>query len=129
MADRFGLRRLTLLLRYYKVGVVNTLVGFGLYAGFVRLGLNPYVAQVISHLLGVAFNYVTYSRHVFSGSAPAKTRFVAAYGFNYVVGLGSLLLASQLVRSPYVAGAISIMIASLINFFVLRHLVFGKRTA
>lgn len=129
MADHLRLRRLALLWRYYQVGILNTLVGFGLYAGFVRLGLNPYAAQIVSHLLGMTFNYFTYSRHVFSDATPAKTRFVAAYGFNYLVSLGSLLLASQLVHSPYAAGAIAIVIASLINFFVLRHLVFRQRAA
>ena len=129
MADRLRLRRLALLWRYYQVGVVNTLVGFGLYVGLVWLGLNPYAAQIISHLLGMTFNYVSYSRHVFSGASPAKIRFVAAYGFNYLVSLASLVLASQWVRSPYAAGAISILIASLVNFFVLRHLVFRNRTA
>jgi len=124
ISRRLDIKGLALLWRYYQIGIINTLVGFCLYVGFVRIGLNLYVAQIISHLLGMSFNYLTYSRHVFTGSAPAKKRFVAAYGVNYVVSLGSLMLASQFVRSPYAAGAISIIIASLINYFVLRNFVF-----
>lgn len=129
MGHGIPLRRLALLWRYYQAGVVNTLIGFGLYAGFVRLGLNLYVAQILAHILGMAFNYVSYSRHVFTGAAPAKARFVAAYGFNYLVSLGALLLVNQVVASPYVAGVLSIVIASLVNFVVLRNLVFRERSA
>ena len=128
MRVRFNLRRLNLLWRYYQVGIVNTIVGFGLYAAFVRLGLNQYAAQIASHLLGMTFNYVSYSRHVFRDAAPAKGRFILAYGFNYIIGLGSLVAASQFIHSPYRAGAASILIASLINYFVLRHMVFRPTT-
>ena len=121
--------RLALLWRYYQVGIINTLVGYGLFASFVGLGFNQYVAQIIGHLLGMTFNYVTYSRHVFSDSSPAKLRFVIVYGINYLLGLAMLALASFFVRSPYLAGVISIICVSLINFFLLRHLVFRERTA
>lgn len=129
MGVRLDLPHLAQLWRYYQVGVINTLVGFGLYAMLVRLGLNQYVAQIIAHLLGVAFNYFTYSRHVFSDTAPAKARFIIAYAFNYLVSLGSLAAASVFVHSPYLAGAISLVCASLINYFVLKHIVFIRPTA
>jgi len=51
--------------RYYQAGIVNTLFGYGLFALFVKLGLNMYLAQICAHVLGAAFNYYSYSRHVF----------------------------------------------------------------
>ena len=113
--------------RYYQAGVVNTLVGFGLYALLVRAGLNMYAAQVIAHVLGVAFNYLTYSRHVFRDAGPAKTRFVLSYGVNYLASVATLALVSQIVRSPYLAGGIATVIVSLLNYFALKHLVFVRR--
>ena len=35
--------------RYYQAGVVNTLFGYGMFALFVKLGLNMYVAQICAH--------------------------------------------------------------------------------
>ena len=50
-----------------------------------------------------------------------------AYGFNYLVGLTSLAGASLFVNSPYLAGAIAIVIASMVNYFVLKYAVFTRR--
>lgn len=113
--------------RYYQAGIVNTAFGYGLFALFVALGLNMYVAQIASHLLGMAFNYFTYSRHAFHDSDVSKSRFIASYAVNYLLGLGALWVVSQAVASPYLAGLIAVAIVSLINYFILKHWVFTAR--
>lgn len=113
--------------RYYQAGIVNTAFGYGLFALFVALGLNMYVAQIASHLLGMAFNYFTYSRHAFHDSDVSKSRFIASYAVNYLLGLGALWAVSQAVASPYLAGLIAVAIVSLINYFILKHWVFTAR--
>ena len=113
--------------RYYQAGIVNTVFGYGLFALFVALGLNMYVAQIASHLLGMAFNYFTYSRHAFHDSDVSKSRFIASYAVNYLLGLGALWAVSQAVASPYLAGLIAVAIVSLINYFILKHWVFTAR--
>lgn len=110
--------------RYYQAGIVNTAFGYGLYAAFVALGLNMYAAQILGHLIGMAFNYVTYSRHTFQDSTVSGRRFVASYAVNYVLGLAALWGASQAIASPYLAGFVAVVIVSLINYFILRHWVF-----
>lgn len=119
--------RLLELWRYYQAGVVNTAFGFGLYALLVWLGLNMFAAQLLSHLAGMAFNYLMYSRHVFRGAAPAKLRFILSYGVNYLVGLATLALVSRFIHSPYLAGFTSTVIVSVINYFALKHLVFRAK--
>lgn len=121
--------RILELWRYYQVGVLNTLFGFGIYSGLVALGLNLYVAQFLSHFVGVAFNYFSYSRHVFTDAGPAKLRFILSYIGNYLLGLAALAVIAQFVRSPYLAGFSAVVIVSLINYFVLRHLVFKRSAA
>lgn len=113
--------------RYYQAGIVNTAFGYGLFALFVALGLNMYVAQIASHLLGMAFNYFTYSRHAFHDSDVSKSRFIASYAVNYLLGLGALWAVSQAVASSYLAGLIAVAIVSLINYFILKHWVFTAR--
>lgn len=121
-ASRFGE-----LWRYYQAGVLNTLFGFGIFAVLVRLGVNLYLAQIIATLCGIAFNYITYSRHVFRGAEAAKARFVAAYGVNYLVNLGFLAFFDLFVHSDYVAGLLATIFASVTNYFALKHAVFTKR--
>ncbi|MEP7007826.1 MAG: GtrA family protein [Sphingomonas bacterium] len=129
MKRRLNLARLVELSRFYQAAAINALFGFGMYAILIWLGLNLYVAQIVAHCLGVAFNYLTYSRHVFRDSEPAKTRFVLAYALNYLVSLASLALVSQFLKSPYVAGLVALGLASGINYFALKYAVFEKRRA
>lgn len=117
------------IVRFYQAAAVNTAFGLGMYFLLVWLGLDKYVAQLLSHLMGMAFNYFSYSRHVFRGSAPAKGRFVLSYAANYLLGLGTLAAVSTQVANPYAAGAITMVIVSVVNYFALKFLVFRTRPA
>jgi putative flippase GtrA len=112
--------------RYYQAGIVNTLFGYGLYALFLTFGLNMYLAQIVAHVLGVVFNYFTYSRHAFRDAQASKTRFILSYGLNYLLGLAALAAAARVIESAYVAGLLAVLFVSVINFFILKHLVFVK---
>jgi putative flippase GtrA len=116
--------RLLELFHYYQAGIANTAFGLGLYTLLVWLGLNMYVAQLAAHSLGVGFNYLTYSRHVFRHAGADKVRFVVSYGVNYLVGLGILAAIALFVASPYLAGILTAGFLSIINYFVLKNFVF-----
>lgn len=121
--------RLLELWRYYQAGVINTAFGFGLYALLVWTGMNMFAAQLLSHCIGVAFNYFSYSRYVFREAGTAKLRFVLSYVFNYLMGLFALAAVAQVVASPYLAGFIAVVIVSVINYFVLKRFVFRATQA
>ena len=112
------------LFRYYQAGLINTVFGYGAYATFVGLGLDMYVAQIVAHTLGTAFNYLTYSRYTFAGQRGSVWRFLASYVGNYLLSLATLAGFAQLTSSPYVAGLLSVVLVSIINFFILKRLVF-----
>lgn len=117
------------LFRYYQAGVINMAFGYGLFAMFVWAGMEMYVAQIVSHVLGVAFNYFTYSRYTFAGQPGSRMRFILSYVGNYVLNLATLALVATVVESPYVAGLIATIFVSVVNFFVLKRLVFSEKSA
>jgi len=121
--------RLLEIIRYYQAGVINTLFGFGCYALLVRLGLNVYWAQLLAHVIGMAFNYLSYSRHVFREAGPAKLRFLITYCLNYLLSLGTLAVMVRVIASPYYAGIATTILVSAINYFALKGLVFRRKTA
>ena len=121
-------KRLIELWRYYQAGIANTVFGLGLYTVLVWLGLNMYLAQFAAHTLGVAFNYLTYSRHVFRDAKPAKLRFLISYSINYLMGLATLAAIAQFVASPYISGFLTAGAVSVVNYFILKHLVFLRKT-
>lgn len=114
------------LVRYYLNGAVNTLVGYGLFAALLALGTNMYLAQIISNVIGVAFNYVSFSRFTFVDRAGSKSRFILAYGFNFLLSLATLAAVARFVPSPYAAGLITVVLVSAVNYFVLARLVFNR---
>lgn len=125
-----GVVRLAELWRYGQAGALNAAFGFGTYAVLVWFGLGIFVAQLFATLLGTAFNYVTYSRHVFRQATASKLRFASSYGFNYLVSVAALVAASRLIASPYIAGLVAILFTAAINYVVLKNLVFvGARSA
>ena len=116
-------------LRFYQAAIMNTLFGISLYFLLVWLGLNIFLAQALSHVMGTAFNYLTYSRHVFRDAAPAKVRFALSYMGAYLLNVVVLLGVSRVVSSPYLAGLLTAVIVSVINFVVLKRLVFRTRAS
>jgi putative flippase GtrA len=116
-----------LLIRYYGVGVINTAFGYGLYSALVLVGLNLFLAQIISHCVGLAFNYFMFKRHVFREHHAPILPYIAAYVFNYFLGLLFLFTVHLFIPSPFVAGFLALVAVSAINFFVLKHMVFVKR--
>jgi putative flippase GtrA len=115
--------------RYYFVGGVNTVFGFGLYSALVWLGLDIYVAQLVSYPVAVVFNYFTYSRHVFPGESRRPAAFIGAYAYNYLQGLALLAIVHPFVANPYGAGFLALLIGTAISYFVLRRFVFRPVSA
>lgn len=109
---------------YYAAGAANTVFGYGAFSALIWLSLNLYLAQLLAHIAGVTFNYLTYSRYVFKNSAAAKKRFVVSYAGNYLISLAVLAAIAPIVGSPYIAGLVTIILVSILNYFVLKHLVF-----
>ncbi|MFM9827184.1 MAG: GtrA family protein [Sphingomonas sp.] len=114
------------LLRYYQVGLVNTGFGFACYAGLVALGLNIFAAQLVAYVAGASFNYITYRRFVFVGAAPAGRRFAASYLVHYLLSAAILAGLVRLIPSPYLAGLVTVLVASLVNYVALKRLVFAR---
>jgi putative flippase GtrA len=129
MINRLVPYRFLEIVRFYQAGIVNMLLGLGLYFTFVRFGMNIFAAQIVTHILGMAFNYFTYSRHVFRESGPAKLRFVVAYIASYFVGLAALAVTSRMVSSPYLAGFLATAFVSVVSYFALKYMVFLKQPA
>ena len=130
MASRPWRIRLEELWRFYKIGAINTLVGYGLYALALFVGFNLFAAQIGAHLAGMTFNYFMFRRHVFRQSDHPVFRYLASYGVNYGVALAFLWAAHRLIASPYIDGLVALVCASAVNYVSLKYFVFtGRRAA
>jgi putative flippase GtrA len=121
--------RIAELFRFYQAAIANTLFGLSAYALLVRLGLNIYVAQLFAHVMGVTFNYFTYSRHAFRTETPSRVRYVISYAVNYLVSVTTLAIIAHFVSSPYLAGLFTALLVSILNYFALKRFVFQAKSA
>jgi putative flippase GtrA len=113
--------------RFLAVGLLNTAVGYSIFALLVMLKLDPGAALFVATALGGLFNYFTTGKLVFLargfGSLPL---FLAVYGLTFLVNLWSLkmLLAAGLV--PIAAQAILLPLMVVLGFALNKILVFRK---
>jgi putative flippase GtrA len=66
MADALAVTVPNRFLRFVAVGVVNTAVGYSIYAAGLLAGLPPQVALVVQFVLGALWNYGMHARLVFA---------------------------------------------------------------
>jgi putative flippase GtrA len=119
--------RLAELWRYYKIGIINTLFGLIIFNILLFLHVNLFVAQIVSHVIGVIFNYFSFTRHVFRDVKPNRIAFFGSYVFNYFIGLAFLAAYHKFIKSPYIAGFSTMFSTAIFNYFILKAFVFKAR--
>jgi putative flippase GtrA len=113
--------------RFLLIGLLNTCVGYGLYAGFVLMGLDPVTAMSVAFCLGVGFNFVSTGRVVFSSTDVWRfPRFVLAYGIVYVANLLLLKMFLSFGLHSLAAQALSLPAVVVCTFLILRYFVFSR---
>ncbi len=112
--------------RFLAVGVLNTAFGYGCFAALLWVGLHYAPALLASTVLGMLFNFKTTSQLVFGLRDNRRifrfvTVYALAYGFN-VAGVGLMDRAGM---SPAAGGAVMLLPAAVLAFFLQRKLVFN----
>ena len=113
------------LIRFFLVGGVNTLFGYGAYAGLLFIGLHYAWAALLGTIAGVIFNFFTTGRLVFDRSASGSLlRFVAVYAVVYVLNVAALWALEGFGLNPYVSGLILIVPMACVSYLLMRRFVF-----
>jgi len=115
-------------IRFLIVGVANTLVGYLLFVGFYFLFDVEIVALFFAYVLGILFNYKTYSKYVFiSRDRQVFVNFVFIYVSIFI--FNSLMLdyfISEFMLTPYIAQFVSITIVIPTLYVLNKKYVFIK---
>lgn len=118
----------TQFISFLFVGVLNTLVGYGLYAFFVWVGFNYVWAPFFSTVLGILFNFKTIGVIVFqSHNNRLIGKFFGVYAIVYVcnvLGLKGFALCG--VENMYISGAVLVLPLALLSFILNKKWVFKK---
>jgi len=116
-------------LRFLLVGVLNTLVGYGLFSFFIFLDLHYSIAVLFSTILGVLFNFKSIGRMVFNTNNNERIyRFIVVYTFLYLLNISGLWGLSFIgIENMYIAGAILLAPLAIISFILNNNFVFNQK--
>ncbi|MGF7049232.1 putative flippase GtrA [Paenibacillus sp. DS2015] len=109
-------------IKFIIVGVLNTIVGFLVYAGYIHFIRNNYLeALICSHVIGVAHSYLWNNRWTFQQrkyNARSAVKFVSIYVVTFFVNLFLLaILVDTIELDKLIAQAIALFLTTLVSFF------------
>jgi putative flippase GtrA len=115
---------------FLLVGVLNTAVGYGLFAMIYLLTQSHRVAVVIATILGVLFNFCSTGWIVFDNRSG---RALIPFVLGYAVTLGAnFILLELLVRSsidPLIAQAACLPVVVVLGYLINSRIVFNNKSA
>ncbi len=118
----------TQIVRFVLVGIINTAVGYSLYAAFIYIGFNYIWSVLFSTILGVGFNFKTIGRFVFNNSSNRSIiKFIFVYGVVFLVNVTVIKILLFFSFDKYMSGLIAIFPASMISFILNKIYVFKER--
>lgn len=112
--------------KFILVGVLNTLIGYSLFAIFLYMGLVYPLAVFLATVLGVIFNFKTIGFLVFGHQGYSKLRhFILVYVFLYFLNVFGLWFFEQIgLDNKYISSAILLAPLALISFVLNKKYVF-----
>ena len=118
-----------LIARFVGVGLLNTVVGYGIYGGLILLKVPYLVALLMATIMGVIFNYFTIGRLVFKarGGLVVFGKFIAAYGVVYGINATALdVLIRHFQFNPYIGQALCVPLSVVISWLLMNYWVYKK---
>jgi putative flippase GtrA len=116
--------------RFLLVGMLNTAVGYVLYAAFYLLSGAPRLSLILATAVGVIFNFFSTGRIVFANRrAAAFPSFVAGYALTLGLNIVLLDVMIRFGLHPLWAQLCALLIVVPVSYGINAFLVFsGKRS-
>ena len=114
-------------IKFIIVGVLNTIVGYGIYWAMLQLDFNFTIAALVSTLIGIIFNFFTMGRLVFNSENNVLFyKFVFVVIFLYLISIAGISFIHNFDISYEIAGAIIIIPRAILSYILNKNVVFKK---
>ena len=115
-----------LFLKYFKIGILNTLFGFTLFSLLSFSKIDTWLVLFLSQVGGILFNFCTFGSFVFNSLDINKLpKFILSNLIIYIMFLGALYILEGFVSNRIFALSIAVIPITIINFFILTKLIFN----
>ncbi len=115
-------------LRYLIMGGFNTLVCLAVYYGLLKLRVNYLVDTSITNIVGVLEGFMLNALFVFRQKIvfSGLFKYSAVYGIGFINNLALMYIFVDLLHvSAWIAPLPTIIICTVINYWMVRHFVFS----
>lgn len=115
-------------IRFLFVGGLNTLVGYGIYALCIFFGINYFIANLISTVIGVIHSYIWNKLFTFKSKNTVKKevpKFISVYLISFLISnLILYIFITKLGANQYIGGLINIVLTTIISWFGHKYFSF-----
>lgn len=102
------------LYKYLGIGVINTIVGYGLIFSLMFFGLNPFVSNFIGYLIGIFVSYYLNKRFNFRSKKSYKDTLPKFFASLFIAYLANLIVLTIAIKSLLINKYISQIIAGVV---------------
>jgi putative flippase GtrA len=116
------------ILKYLLVGIINTIVGYGIIFFLMFLGVSPEISNIVGYAVGISVSYVLNKIYTFQSKAHPKKefpKFVLSLLASYTLNFLTLVLCIHILKiNPYISQIISGAVYTVSGFVFLKYFAF-----
>lgn len=115
------------LIKYLMVGILNTIVGFGIIFGLMLLGVSPEISNISGYAVGIIFSYFMNKFFTFKSKTKNKIefiKFIISMLIAYILNFTTLKICLNLGINPYICQILSNIIYTASGFLISKFWVF-----
>jgi len=121
-------RGIRVFLKYLLVGIINTIVGYGIIFFLMFVGVSPEISNIVGYAVGISVSYVLNKIYTFQSKAHPKKefpKFVLSLLASYTLNFLTLVLCIHILKiNPYISQIISGAVYTLSGFVFLKYFAF-----
>ena len=114
--------------KYLLVGVINTIVGYGVIFSLMYLGISPEISNITGYGIGISVSYLLNKTYTFKSKTHPKKEFpkfvfslLIAYGLNFL----TLILCIRVFNiNPYISQVLSGGVYTISGFLLSKYFAF-----
>lgn len=115
----------TRVLRYFSVGVLNTVFGYSLFLIGLQLGFHYSLAIALATVIGIFFNFKSLGTVVFNSHNNSRlVRFIGVYCTVYGLNLSGVAGLIRMGLPEWLAGLVLLVPVAIFSYFLLSRYVF-----
>ncbi|AKT90577.1 polysaccharide biosynthesis protein, GtrA family [Campylobacter ureolyticus RIGS 9880] len=115
------------LIKYLLVGVLNTIIGFGIIFGLMFTGISPEISNLSGYSIGIVISYILNKIFTFQSKTKSKIefiKFILAMLMAYILNFITLKICLSLSINPYISQIFAGGIYTISGFLLSKFWVF-----